>query len=85
MFSPTHSGMRRAAAVIPTILLTLTGCGGSDLSMTGSLVLSGWGGTVALVRSTQASPSIVTAQTASASSANAVASRCRGSTSVASS
>ena len=44
MFSPTHSGMRRAAAVIPTILLTLTGCGGSDLSMTGSLVLSGWGG-----------------------------------------
>jgi len=45
----------------------------------------GCAGTVALVRSTQASPSIATAQTASASSANAVASRCRGSTSVASS
>jgi len=45
MLAPTQSGMRRAAAVIPTILLTLTGCGGSDLSMTGSLVLSGWGNT----------------------------------------
>ena len=42
-------------------------------------------GTVALVRRTQGSPFIASGQMASASSANAVASRCRGSTSVASS
>jgi hypothetical protein len=38
--------MRRAAAAeIPALLLALTGCGGFDLSMTGSLVVSGWGNT----------------------------------------
>jgi hypothetical protein len=42
MFAPTQSGMRRAAAIIPTLPLALTGCGGSDLSMTDSLVVSGW-------------------------------------------
>ena len=42
-------------------------------------------GAVALARRTQASPSTAPGQTASASSANAVASRCRGSMSVASS